>query len=68
MDPNNSIRCSSGNGPSFGDKEAFIIHDNCLSDKVNRSKNETSYGDNLGLTEDENFSLDELEVLLLETD
>ena len=64
----NSIGCHSGVGPNFGNGHAIEIRDNCLSSNQNYSAENTSYGSNLGLTEDKYFSLDELEVLLIEFD
>ena len=61
----NSIGCQSGLGPNFGNGHAIEITDNCLSSNQNYSEENTSYGNNLGLTEGQYFSLDELEVLLI---
>ena len=66
-DDKNAIQCNSGNGPTFGSNHAIDINDNFLSKNArNYSYNKTDYGDNLGLTEDESFFLDEVEVLLIE--
>ena len=66
-DIQNSIACQKSYGPKFGSNHAIEIGDNCLSkDARNISVKNSSYGDNLGLTEDVNFSLDEVEVLLIE--
>ena len=68
-DVSKSIVCQENQGPRFGNGSAFEIHDNCLSQNAqNYSEKSTSYGDNLGLTEDERFLLDEVEVLLIEYD
>lgn len=67
QDATESIVCDQSYGPKFGRGHAFEISDNCLSNK-NRCEENTSYGNNLGLTEDEYFLLDELEVLLIEFD
>ena len=68
QDATKSIACQSGVGPKFGNGHAIEITDNCLSSNQNYSAENTSYGSNLGLTEDKYFSLDELEVLLIEFD
>ena len=68
QDATNSIGCQSQYGPKFGYSHAIEITDNCLSSNQNYSAENTSYGSNLGLTEDKYFSLDELEVLLIEFD
>ena len=65
LDLKNSIGCQKGYGPKFGNGHAIEISDNSLS-KQSYSGVNTSYGDNLGLTEDKYFSLEELEVLLIE--
>ena len=69
IDFNNSIACQSNMGPKFGSGHAIEISDNCLSKDVkslSQNKNNSSYGNNLGLTEEERFLLDEVEVLLIE--
>ena len=63
---NKSIACQSGYGPKFGNGHAIVIQNNCLSSSQNYSASNTSYGNNLGLTEQEHFSLNELEVFLVE--
>ena len=68
QDATKSIACQSGVGPKFGNGHAIEIRDNCLSSNQNYSGENTTYGSNLGLTEDKYFSLDELEVLLIEFD
>ena len=68
QDATNSIACQSQYGPKFGSGHAIEITDNCLSSNQNLSGENTSYGSNLGLTEGQYFSLDELEVLLIEFD
>jgi len=65
QDLNNSIACQKGYGPKFGSAHAIEICDNCLSNQSYSAEN-TSYGNNLGLTEDKYFMLEELEVLLIE--
>lgn len=62
-----STSCNKNSGPTFGANDnAIAIHDNCLSNTENYCGKKTSYGNNLGLTEDARFSLDEIEVLLIE--
>ena len=68
QDATNSSGCQSQYGPKFGYSHAIEITDNCLSSNQNLSAENTTYGSNLGLTEDKYFSLDELEVLLIEFD
>ena len=62
----NSIACQANYGPKFGSNHAIEIANNCLSSSQNYSAANTSYGNNLGLTEKERFSLNELEVFLVE--
>ena len=66
QDATKSIACQSEVGPKFGN--AIEIIDNCLSSNQNFTEENTTYGSNLGLTEDKYFSLDELEVLFIEFD
>ena len=66
LDVKKLVGCQKQFGPKFGNGHANEIWDNCLSKAENYSAGNNTYGNNLGLTEDQYFSLNELEIFLIE--